>query len=84
MARCCGLAQKPPDEDAELVRVTLNLPRSVLEKVERLAQKRGLNKTTVIRRAIDIEDWIEAITENDGKVLVKERGTAELKEVVFR
>lgn len=79
-----GSAKPASNEDTELVKVTLNLPRSVLGKVERLAAKRGLNKTTVIRRAIDLEDWIEEITEKDGKVLVKESGKGDLKEVIFR
>lgn len=80
-----GRTSKPAsNEDTELVKVSLNLPRSVFAKVERLARKSGLNKTTIIRRAIDLEDFIDGIKENDGKVLVKEGKGGDLKEVIFR
>jgi|RifCSP16_2_1023846.scaffolds.fasta_scaffold185011_2 predicted DNA-binding protein len=74
---------KNHDDDSELVKVSLNLPRSVLRKVEALAQKTGFNKTTVIRRAIDIEAFLDEVRSRDGKFLVKEKGD-ELKEIIFR
>ncbi len=67
----------------ELVRVTLNLPRSVLAKAERLALALGLNKTTVIRRAIELEDFLDSIIRGGGKILVKE-AKGDMKEVIFR
>jgi hypothetical protein len=71
------------EDDSELVKVSLNLPRSVLRKVEALAQKTGFNKTTVIRRAIDLEAFLDDVRSRDGKILVKEKGDG-LKEVIFR
>jgi hypothetical protein len=68
--------------DNEPVKVTLNLPRSVVRKVEAMALKRGLNKTTIIRRAIELEEFFQEITDGDGKVLVKQG--KDLKEVIFR
>jgi hypothetical protein len=73
----------PRDDDAELVKVSLNLPRSVLRKVEALAEKTGFNKTTVIRRAIDLEAFLDELRSRDGKILVKEKGD-DLKEIIFR
>jgi len=69
-------------DDTELVKVSLNLPRSVMRKVEALARRNGVNKTTVIRRAIDLEAYLDTVRANDGKVLVKEGRT--IKEVIFR
>jgi len=69
-------------DDAELVKVSLNLPRSVMKKVEALARRNGVNKTTVIRRAIDLEAYLDAVIAKDGKVLVKEGRS--IKEVIFR
>jgi hypothetical protein len=76
-------ASRNSSTDAELVKVTLNLPRSVLQKVERLAEAHGLNKTTVIRRAIELEDFLDSITRGGGKILVKE-AKGDMKEVIFR
>jgi hypothetical protein len=73
----------PADDDNELVKVSLNLPRSVLRKVEALAQKTGFNKTTVIRRAIDLDVFLDDVHSRGGKILVKEKGD-DLKEVIFR
>ncbi len=70
------------EDEAELVKVSLNLPRSVLRKVEALSEKTGYNKTTVIRRAIDHEAFLDSVTSKDGKILVKVGD--DLKEVVFR
>jgi predicted DNA-binding protein len=69
-------------DDSELVKVSLNLPRSVMKKVEALARRNGVNKTTVIRRAIDLEAYLDTVRANDGKVLVKEGRN--IKEVIFR
>lgn len=70
--------------DDEPVRVIMNLPRSVLKKVERLAAAHELSRTTVIRRAIDLDDFFDRIAGRGGTILVKERGCDELKEVIFR
>jgi predicted DNA-binding protein len=70
------------EDEADLVKVSLNLPRSVLRKVEALSKKTGFNKTTVIRRAIDLEAFLDSVTSKDGKILVKQGN--DLKEVVFR
>jgi hypothetical protein len=69
--------------DAELVRVTLNLPRSVLDKVERLAAAHGVNKTSIIVRAIELEDFLDSITRRGGKLLV-EKANGDINEVIFR
>ncbi len=73
----------PNDDDNELVKVSLNLPRSVFQKVEALASKTGFNKTTVIRRAIDLEAYIDELLSRDAKILVKEKGD-DIKEIIFR
>ena len=70
------------EDETELVKVSLNLPRSVMRKVAHLAEKNGLNKTTVIRRAIDLEAFLDDVVTNGGKVLVKQGD--DLKEVIFR
>lgn len=66
----------------ELVKVSLNLPISVLEKVERLARRSQYNRTTIIRRAIDIEAYFDDVRRRGGKVLIKDGDG--IKEVVFR
>jgi predicted transcriptional regulator len=74
-------SNKTRDPD-ELVKVSLNLPMSVLEKVERLARNQSFNRTTIIRRAIDIEAYFDEVRRRGGKVLIKEGD--DIKEVVFR
>jgi predicted DNA-binding protein len=69
-------------EDTELVKVSLNLPRSVMKKVEALARRNGVNKTTVIRRAIDLEAYLDSVRADDGQVLVKQGRN--IKEIIFR
>jgi hypothetical protein len=75
---------KACEDENELVKISLNLPRSVLRKVEALAQKTGLNKTTVIRRAIDIDAFFEDVWNSGGKVIVKEKGDKALTEIRFK
>jgi hypothetical protein len=70
-------------EDAERVKVTLMMPKHVVDKVARLATANGFNKTTVIRRAIDLEDLLDGIVKDGGTVLVKARN-GDIKEVILR
>ena len=72
----------PPQEDHSLVKVSLNLPVSVLSKVEAMARDTGHNRTTVIRRAIDAEAYFHELRKAGGKVIVERGG--KLIEVVFR
>lgn len=76
------MASPARTDDTELVKVSLNLPRSVMKKVEALALRNGVNKTTVIRRAIDLEAYLDTVRAKDGQVLVKEGGN--IKEIIFR
>ncbi len=68
------------------VKVCLNLPRDVIEKLTRLSNATGFNKTTVIRRAIELEDFFFDVRSRQGKILIKEKGEKgdEFKEVIFR
>lgn len=49
-----------------------------------MAKIHSLNRTSVIRQAIDLEDLLDSIRKNGGKVYVKEGEGGDLKEVIFR
>jgi len=54
-----------------LVKVTLQLPRSTMRRVEARSKASGVNKTTVIRRAIDLAAYLDEARARGGEVLVK-------------
>jgi predicted DNA-binding protein len=64
------------------VKVSLNLPTSVIRKVKRLSERQQRTMTEVIRRAIEMEDYVESVREQNGKILVKKDD--ELRELIIR
>lgn len=69
-------------EETELIKISLNLPRFVLDMVEELASRESMSKTAVIRRAIELKKFLDDAMRSDGKLLVKHGD--DVKEVVFR
>ena len=54
-----------------LVKVTLQLPRSTMRGVEARSKASGVNRTTVIRRAIDLAAYLDEVRARGGEILVK-------------
>jgi len=54
-----------------LVKVTLQLPKSTMRKVEARSKASGVNMTTVIRRAIDVAAYLDELRARGGEVLLK-------------
>jgi hypothetical protein len=69
-------------ESGGTVKVSLNLPSSVIRKVRRLSEVQQRTMTEVIRRAIEMEDYVESVREKNGKILVKKDD--ELSELIIR
>lgn len=59
--------------DSASVPVTAKLPRTILDKLEKLARKRGVTANTVLEQAILNESYFDQETEKGGAVLLQKR-----------
>lgn len=66
----------------DLVKVSFNLPADELEYLREVADKRGINVTQALRRAIATEKLIDDVDSSDSKLLI-EQGDA-TREVIIR
>ena len=68
--------------EKELVKVSFNLPAKELEFLREVAEKRGINVTQALRRAIAAEQLIEEVEASDAKLLLEKGSTT--REVMIR
>ena len=69
--------------DRVMVKLTVNLPGEVVHALKELALKNRITVTDQIRRAIATEYWlVETLQEN--KVLLEDRDSGSVREVVFK
>ncbi|MFD1696618.1 CopG family transcriptional regulator [Roseibium aestuarii] len=65
------------------VRLTANLPEDVANTLRELAQRKGINMTDVLTRAINLEKFAADTIDNGGKILVEEKDKT-FKQVILR
>lgn len=63
-------------------KITLNLTNESINFVEDLSDRLGLNKTTIVNKAIFLEKFIDDAIRDGGKIIVEKNGKQ--TEVVFR
>jgi hypothetical protein len=67
---------------AEPVKLTVALPKTAVEDIERIADESGKTKTQVLREAIALKTFIERELEQpDTRLLIERGGTT--REIVF-
>lgn len=69
--------------DADTVKVTVNLPRKVVEALEEIANAKGITKTEALRRAISTEKFLVDEVEAGNKILLEGKDR-KLREVMLR
>lgn len=65
-------------------KVSLNLPNKEVRIMEDLAEDLQITRTEVIRRALRNEKYIQEILGRGAKLLIKDKDSDQLREVVFR
>lgn len=67
----------------KVYKTSVNLPDSTLAVLEGIAKKRGKSMSQVIRDAIATEKFLQDATDNNGKVLIKEKDGS-IKQLLIR
>ena len=70
-----------PQSSTRLERITVNLAPSATRAIEQLAEMKGDTKTDIIRRAIQVYNYIDELSSSDSRIYVKESDEDELTEV---
>ena len=67
----------------KVVKMSVNLPTSVVKALKTLAKKRRLTMTDVLRQALALEKFIDEVNEDDGKILIEDK-RGRVRQLVFR
>jgi hypothetical protein len=65
------------------VKISANLPQADFELLQDLADRLGINMTDVLRNAIQLEDFIQKVRREEGKVIIKRKDGA-MQELLTR
>lgn len=68
---------------AKAKRMTVSLSPETVEKLEEIAEEKGITFTEALRLAIATEDYIRTEIKNGSKVLIQRKDNT-IREVVFR
>jgi len=68
---------------ARAVKTTLNLPAESSELLRTLADQRGTTLAEVIRRALQLEQYLTQIRDEGGRILIEKKEDASPKELVI-
>jgi hypothetical protein len=73
----------PSNEEMGRVKLTVNLPEREMATLRSIAAKRDISLTDVVRRAIAMEQFIEEVESQGGKLLV-EQPDHRMRQLVLR
>lgn len=65
------------------VKISANLPQADFALLQDLADRLGINMTDVLRNAIQLEDFIQRVRGDEGKVIIKRKDGA-MQELLTR
>jgi hypothetical protein len=68
---------------ARAVKTTLNLPADSSELLRSLAGQRGTTLAEVIRRALQLEEYLTKVRKEGGRILVEDEAKAITEVVIF-
>lgn len=54
------------------VKISANLPSDAFQRLKTLAYERGVSMTEILRRAIEIEDFLDGVKKDGGKILIED------------
>lgn len=67
---------------AKIIKMSVNLPISVVKELRELSEKRNTTMTEVLRRAIGTEKFIQDVMDEGGKILVEDKD-GDIRQLVF-
>jgi hypothetical protein len=68
---------------ARAVKTTLNLPAASSEILRSMADQRGTTLAEVIRRALELEQYLTQIQDDGGRILIEKKDDESPKELVI-
>lgn len=68
---------------SDVVKVTVNLPKNLVDAVKELASKRHVTLTEVIRNAIGTEKFLADAHEEGSKILIEDK-RKNMRQIVLR
>jgi hypothetical protein len=68
---------------ARPVKTTLNLPAESSEILRSLAEQRGQTLAEVIRRALQLEQYLSQIRDSGGRILIEQKEESPKELVIF-
>ncbi|MDQ6669789.1 MAG: ribbon-helix-helix protein, CopG family [Chloroflexota bacterium] len=77
------LAREQSGEETGRVKLTVNLPERDMATLRNIAARRDMSMTDVVRRAIAMEQFIEEVESEGGKLLVEQRDRS-MRQLVLR
>jgi len=70
--------------DQKIVRTSMNLPEESIETLRELAQKTGSSMAEVVRRAVATEKFLRDTAAEGSKILIKDKDSDMLRELLIR
>jgi len=67
-----------------VTKISANLPDDAVEALKRLATKRGISMTEVLRTAINTEEFLDKARTEEGKKVLLEDKKGGIRELVFQ
>jgi len=71
------------DSEPGRVKLTVNLPEREMQMLRKIANRRDISLTDAVRRAIAMEQLVEEVNQEGGKLLV-ERSDRSIQQLVLR
>jgi hypothetical protein len=62
----------------------MNLPEESIETIRDLAQRSGSSMAEAVRRAVATEKFLRDLTAEGSKILIKDKNSSTLREVILR
>jgi hypothetical protein len=66
------------------VKVTVNMTQEDVDDLRQLAESQGITLTEALRRALRTEKFIREVVDKDANILVEDKESKTVKQVVFR
>ena len=69
---------------AEVVKLSVNLSREVVDALKRIAERDNVTVTEALRRSISTQKFIDDQQQDGAKILVEDKDKKTVRQVVFR
>jgi hypothetical protein len=70
--------------EREVVKLSVNLPKDVVDALREIADQQGTTVTEALRRSISTQKFVDDTVKGGSKILVDDPNEKQLRQVVFR